>query len=368
MANASGAVKGTEAVEILYRTKRVRGVIFRPPVREGLAKLRQRAVRAICKIAKVGAVLRVVWRYETCSRFYLWTGRVEEVHVSLFRNESWSCVLRVRYEERTNTTLPFPPYPSTGVVLCAVQVSNPAKVVRKIVCHRAKPRALRGMHAQRESVNIQCSAVKKSTTVGTLNVTSLKLEGGDEFSILCCSRLCQVLSFMIEKGIDILCLQETRFKFSEDGLEDGSLYRQVGSLGHCFHIYLQSATGQDSYNGMGIISLRALAKVWKISGRVMGAEYQLEEGKGSLVNVYAPTRDSSEASHAAFLGDVVRSCQGGEAKAKQRPLLVVGDFNASITLTTNKMMDPAAISQLKGLMSFIGCKSAHSLCPYLGGS
>ena len=65
MANASGAVNGTEAFETLYRTKRVWGVIFRPPVREGLAKLRQRAVRAICKIAKVGCqVLRVVWRYE----------------------------------------------------------------------------------------------------------------------------------------------------------------------------------------------------------------------------------------------------------------------------------------------------------------
>ena len=78
---------------------------------------------------------------------------------------------------------------------------------------------------------------------------------------------------MIEKGMDILCLQETRLNF----LRTASRMAHSRSLGHCFHIYLQYATGQDSYNGMGIISLRALAKVWKISGRVMGAEYQLEE-------------------------------------------------------------------------------------------
>ena len=95
----------------------------------------------------------------------------------------------------------------------------------------------------------------------------------------------------------------------------------------------------------------------------MGATYQLEDGKGLLLNVYAPTRDSSEATHTEFIGEVTRSCRGVDYKAKQRPLLVIGDFNAPLTLVTNTVMDPAAISQLKGLMCSIGCKSAHSLCP-----
>ena len=109
MADASGVVEGTEILETLYRTKRVLGVLFRPRAGKGFAKLRQRAVRAILKMAKVGALIRVVWRHETCSRFLLWKGKVEEVRWALMRSDSMSGVLRVRYEERTNTTLPFPP-------------------------------------------------------------------------------------------------------------------------------------------------------------------------------------------------------------------------------------------------------------------
>ena len=41
----------------------------------------------------------------------------------------------------------------------------------------------------------------------------------------------------------------------------------------------------------------------------------------------------------------------------------MGDFNAPLTLVTNPTMDPPAISQLKGLLCSIGCKSAHTLCP-----
>ena len=74
---------------------------------------------------------------------------------------------------------------------------------------------------------------------------------------------------------------------------------------------------------------------------------------------YAPIRDSSEAVHAAFLGDLDKACREVKAERKRRPLLVMGDFNAPITLVTNPSMDPPAVSQLKGLLCPIGCKSAH---------
>ena len=124
--------------------------------------------------------------------------------------------------------------------------------------------------------------MKESTTVGTLNVTTLKLEGEDEFSIRRCTRFCEILSFMVEKGVDVLCLQETRFKFSDDTCEDGVLYRKVENLGCTFHIYLQSATGGDSCNGMGIVSRRVLSRVRKVSDRIMSAGYHLNEGKGTV--------------------------------------------------------------------------------------
>ena len=63
-----------------------------------------------------------------------------------------------------------------------------------------------------------------------------------------------------------MCLQETRYKFSKDVHEDGIIYRKVEYLGHRFHVYLQSVTGADSYNGMAIVSRRILGNVWKVSG------------------------------------------------------------------------------------------------------
>ena len=166
--------------------------------------------------------------------------------------------------------------------------------------------------------------MKENTTVATLNVTTLKLEGEDEFSLRRCTRLNEVLSFMQVRGVGVMCLKEARYNFSKEGLEDGILYRQVENLGERFHLYLQSAAAHDSYNGMAIVSRHAFRKVWMVSNRVMGAEYPLEEGTGTLFNVYAPIRDSSEAVHAAFLGDLDKACREVKAERKRRPLLVMG--------------------------------------------
>ena len=230
-------------------------------------------------------------------------------------------------------------------MLCAVQVSNPAKAKRRSSRHRPRSHwASRGTHAQRDSENLKGSAVKESTTVATLNFTTLKLEGEDEFSLRRCTRLNEVLAFMQVRGVGVMCLQETRYNFSKEGHEDGILYRQVENLVERFHLYLQSAAARDSYNGMAIVSRHAFRKVWMVSNRVMGAEYPLEEGTSTLFNVYAPIRDSSEAVHAAFLGDLDKARREVKAERKRRPLLVMGDFNAPITLVTNPSMDPPAVS------------------------
>ena len=281
MADASGTHGGTEVFETLMRTKRGRGVVFRSPEREGPAKLRQRAVRSLCKFIRVGAFIRVAWRYETSSEVFIWDGEVVGGVPASLQNFDWantspiwhnhlSGAFRVRYAKRPNTTLPFPPYSQTGVVLCATQVRNPARAKWKSNRHRPRPQwASTGKHAQQDSENHKGSAEKESTTVATLNVTTLKLEGEDEFALRRCARLNEVLAFMHEKGVGVMCLQETRHKFLKGNHEDGILYRKVENLGECFHIYLQSADERDSYNGMAIISRWPFQKVWMVSKRVM---------------------------------------------------------------------------------------------------
>ena len=109
MADASGAAGGTELLETFCRTKRVRGVIFRSPERREFAKLRQRAVRAICKFARLGAFIRVVWRHETSGKLSLWSGRVVDVCLARLKSESLSGLFRVRYEERPSRNAAVPP-------------------------------------------------------------------------------------------------------------------------------------------------------------------------------------------------------------------------------------------------------------------
>ena len=90
MADASGTCKGTEAFETLTRTKRSLGVIFRSPEREGPAKLRQRAVRALCKFVRVGAHLRVAWRhYNCCETLFVWEGEVVCEGPSYLKSVGW---------------------------------------------------------------------------------------------------------------------------------------------------------------------------------------------------------------------------------------------------------------------------------------
>ena len=62
--------------ETLTRTKRARGVLFRPPQRRGPAKLRQRVTRALIKSVRVGSRLHVVWRYFTSENMFLGAGRM----------------------------------------------------------------------------------------------------------------------------------------------------------------------------------------------------------------------------------------------------------------------------------------------------
>ena len=50
--------------------------------------------------------------------------------------------------------------------------------------------------------------MKRMLSVGTLNVTTLKLKGEDEFSVRKCGHLYEVINFMDTKGIHILAYRK----------------------------------------------------------------------------------------------------------------------------------------------------------------
>ena len=59
-------VEHLPSVDRLTISDRVRGVVFLPPEGRHLAKLRERAVRAVCKATRFGSSLRVVWLVTGC--------------------------------------------------------------------------------------------------------------------------------------------------------------------------------------------------------------------------------------------------------------------------------------------------------------
>ena len=144
----------------------------------------------------------MVWRYGYSDDLKLWEGVVER----------WLGLWRIRYTERPRETLPFPPL-SPLIVLCAARVFKPFSLSSRKKRHR-KSRALSGKRALHDSEGPRGPAVKGKLNVATLNVTSLKLKGEDEFSLRKCGHLYEVLNFMNMKGINILGMQETRYRFS----------------------------------------------------------------------------------------------------------------------------------------------------------
>ena len=191
-----------------------------------------------------------------------------------------------------------------------------------------KQRAQSGKRALRDSVGLKDPAVKRMFNIGTLNVTTLKLKGEYEFSVRKCGHLCEVLRFMERKGINILGLQAYIFSSSE---KSDVLHRKVQYKNTECHLNLITTRDKDEYNGMRFVSSIPLFKVSKISERNMFGEFEMEDGVGTVVNVYSPTRDSSDIEIREFYRELEKCCSKVRENNQRRPITVLGDFSAPLT-------------------------------------
>ena len=253
MADASGAQESTRIMNLLLRSTLDRGALFRPHKGgRSPAKLRARSLRQLLLRMEKGARLAVVWRYGYSDDLKLWEGVVER----------WLGLWRIRCTERLRETLPFPPL-SPLIVLCAARVFKPFSLSSGKKRHR-KSRALSGKRALHDSEGPRGPALKGKLNVATLNVTSLKLKGEDEFSLIKCGHLYEVFNFMNMKGINILGMQETRYRFSSSEKSE-VLCRKVQYRNSEYFFNLITARAKDAYNGMGIVSSMPMSKVFRVS-------------------------------------------------------------------------------------------------------
>ena len=128
-----------------------------------------------------------------------------------------------------------------------------------------------------------------------------------------------------------------------------------------FFIYLLSAV--NGYNGMGFISQHPFLKVWKVSDRIMGAEFTIEGGSAFIMNVYGPTRDFSQDAMEEFDISLTTAFHDAVGKYSRRPALLLGDLNAPLTFKNKTEEDALSMERLEGLLEGINSKSGHTLCP-----
>ena len=123
------------------------------------------------------------------------------------------------------------------------------------------------MKKQREAWKGRCSLIR----VGTLNIGAMTGRGRE------------LADMMEQRNVDILCLQETRWK--------GSKARNIG--GGC-KIFCNGADGRK--NGIGIVLREELAEsvleVKRVSDRLMAMKLEVN-GSTLIVSAYAPQVNNS---------------------------------------------------------------------------
>ncbi|VDL83010.1 unnamed protein product [Nippostrongylus brasiliensis] len=148
--------------------------------------------------------------------------------------------------------------------------------------------------------------LKKLVRIGTLNVGSLT------------GKSREVADLMKRKNIQILCLQETRWK--------GEKAKEMGESVKLFY------EGNDGKrNGVGIAVSEALkdsvSAVRRISDRIITVRVDMKDGCWTIISVYAPQTGCSEEGKDEFymtLDDVIRSVPEGDF------LTVAGDLNGHV--------------------------------------
>jgi len=169
--------------------------------------------------------------------------------------------------------------------------------------------------------------------IATWNVNSIR------------TRLPHVLAWLERNRSEVLCLQETKVE------DSGFPVQSFNALG-----YECVTDGQKTYNGVAILSTRAIEKVGRgfealLPGDQGAPTYDAQKRVLSacidgvrIVNVYVPNGSSLQSEKFAFkLGWLAvlqrylqRCCDGSE------PLCMVGDFN--IALAARDLHDPERLS------------------------
>ena len=134
--------------------------------------------------------------------------------------------------------------------------------------NKSRKRGGRQVKKQREAWKGRCSFIR----VGTLNIGTMTGRGRE------------LADMMERRNVDILCLQETKWK--------GSKARNIG--GGC-KIFYNGADGRK--NGIGIVVREELAEsvleVKRVSDRLMAMKMEVNESILNIVSAYAPQANNS---------------------------------------------------------------------------
>ena len=126
------------------------------------------------------------------------------------------------------------------------------------------------------------------------------------------------MSFMIRRRIDLLCVQETRWK--------GAAAKDLGS-----GFKLLYSGGDTTRNGVGIVlhpTLTLLVKeVIRVSDRLMAVRIQMKEGPVFVISGYAPQQGCEDEKKTGFLN----SLEDLLDKAEENDLVfLASDLNAHV--------------------------------------
>ena len=166
--------------------------------------------------------------------------------------------------------------------------------------NKSKKRGGKRVKKQREAWKGRCSLIR----VGTLNIGTMT---GRELA-----------DMMERRNVDILCLQETRWK--------GSKARNIG--GGC-KIFYNGADGRK--NGIGIVLREELAesvlKVKRVSDRLMAMKLEVNGSILNIVSAYDPQVNNSMEEKNDFWEDLDRLIKG---ISKEESLVLGADLNGHV--------------------------------------
>ena len=175
--------------------------------------------------------------------------------------------------------------------------------------NKSRKRRGRRVKKQREAWKGRCSLIR----VGTLNIGTMTERGRE------------LADMMERRNVDILCLQETKWK--------GSKARNIG--GGCKIFY----NGADRRkNGIGIVLREELAEsvleVKRMSDRLMAMKLEVNGSILNIVSAYAPQVNYSMKEKNDFWEDLDGLI---ESISKEERIVLGADLNGHVTKKTSGM-------------------------------